>query len=64
MQAFVETTGVDGFDHIADVDLTVWQRYAVVSQPSFVFLNDDGTAHVRNGALGEEQLAELIEGLL
>lgn len=44
--------------------MTVWQRYDVISQPAFVFLNDDGTGHVNNGALGPDALDELVEQLL
>jgi thiol-disulfide isomerase/thioredoxin len=66
MRAFVADTGTDGLEHLVDADGSLWQRFGVVSQPSFAFVSPDGAVELFGGALGAEQLearaAALITG--
>ncbi len=64
MQAFVADLDLNGFEHIADVDGTVWTDFGVTSQPAFVFIDDDGTSEVLISALGEEALTGRVEALI
>ena len=64
MEAFVADLDLSGFEHIADVDGTVWTDFGVTSQPAFVFINDDGTSEVLISALGEEALTDRVETLI
>ena len=64
MVDFVDTFGVDGFPHIADLDTAIWARYGVTTQPAFVFIDDDGSHDVHVGALGEDGLRDRLDTLL
>lgn len=64
MTRFVADYGVDAFEHIADFDLELWRYFGITSQPAFVFINDDGSATGRLGALGVERLTERVESLI
>lgn len=64
MVAFVEDTGVGGFEHLIDADGLVWQELGVFDQPAFAFINDDGTVEVNVGALGEEELTNRLQALI
>lgn len=63
MRQFVTNTGVDAFPHIADIDGEIWEAFGVGSQPSFAFINDDGTVEVVIGAIGKEGLVERMTAL-
>ena len=47
---------------MSDTDNSVWERYGVISQPIYAFINDDGTTEVTRLPVAE--LAERIEQLL
>ncbi len=64
MTEFISNTGVTDFLHLADLNAEVWAEFGVQSQPSFAFVNDDGTFTVHIGALGVEGLTEQIEALI
>ena len=63
MAEFVSTFGVEGFPNIADLDNEVWARYEVRTQPTFVFINDDGTSELSTRP-GIDGLTEQIELLI
>ncbi len=63
MQAFIDRHGVDGFDHLVDGDGSLWERFGIVTQPAWVFINDDGTAKTLVGILGEDGLNREIDEL-
>ncbi len=62
--AFVEDLGVDQFPHVVDESGELWRAYGVTSQPSFYFINDDGTANGYVGAMGVEGMSEQLEIIL
>lgn len=64
MQAFVSETGTGGFIHLADVDGSLWSRFGVVAQPSFVFVASSGEAQSFTGGLGEKDLRDVANQLL
>lgn len=63
IRGFVDKYEVEGFEHIIDEGGVVWEQYGVTSQPSFAFINDDGTVETRIGAMGLEGLSEVAEML-
>jgi hypothetical protein len=63
MQAFVDDYEVGGFPHIEDLENVIWRRYGVSTQPTFVFIDDDGSISTAP-ALGEAGLAERVSELL
>lgn len=64
IESFVNSRGVDGFEHAVDDTGGVWVAYEVATQPAVVFLNDDGSFTTHNGAIGVDGLIEGIEALL
>lgn len=64
MAGFVEDHGLGGFEHVADPGASIWRAFEITAQPSFVFINDDGSITRRVGGLSEEQLSEQIDLLL
>jgi thiol-disulfide isomerase/thioredoxin len=56
MRSFVQDTGTGSLQHLVDADGSLWQRFRVVNQPSFAFVDPDGSVELFAGALGAEQL--------
>lgn len=63
MQDFVDDYDLDAFEHLADLDGSLWQRFGIVQQPAYAFIDADGTIDVVRGELGEAGLAERIDAL-
>ncbi len=55
---------MNGFDHVIDPDGSIWAAYDILSQPSFAFLNNDGTTETHLGPLGVDGLSQRIDNLL
>jgi hypothetical protein len=64
MQAFVSETKTGGFTHVADVDGSIWNRFGVAAQPSFVFIDSSGKAESFLGGLGADDLRDVANELL
>ncbi len=64
MRGFVSDTKVTGFEHLADVDGSIWSRFGVVSQPSFVFVSADGTVQKVVGSLSSDGLRQRAQALI
>ncbi len=67
MAAFVERHGVGSFPHVVDPEgasESVWARFGIVTQPAWVFVNDDGSTETLVGILGEDGLNAEIDALL
>lgn len=62
MQEFVADTGTGAITHVVDPDGSLWNRFGVVTQPAFVFVDGDGNAESFAGSLSElrEMLAALV----
>lgn len=63
MRAFVSETGTDGFTHVEDVDGALWNRFGVVAQPAFVFVDRAGKAQTFAGSLDAAQLRTMFDRL-
>ena len=63
MRDFVEDYDVGGFEHLEDVDGSLWERFGVVQQPAYAFVDDSGEIEVYRGALGEDGIAERVAAL-
>ena len=61
---FIGEQGVRDFDHVVDPDGSLWSTLEISGQPSFAFINDDGTIERVRGRLGEDALIERVESLL
>jgi thiol-disulfide isomerase/thioredoxin len=64
MQAFVQETATGGFTHVADVDGSLWARFGVVAQPSFVFVTPSGEAETFTGGMDAAELRDVANELL
>lgn len=64
ISTFIDDNGLDGFEHISDLDGQLWNRFSVTGQPTFILLDDGGSITRQVGALEpdafEAMLAELI----
>jgi thiol-disulfide isomerase/thioredoxin len=63
MQEFVAQTGTEGLTHVADTAGDVWQQFGVVSQPTFVFVDDDGRSQTFAGGLSQASLVDAMRQL-
>lgn len=64
MNSFVTENGVDGFDHVADLNGELWRVFGVSAQPSYVFINDDGTIQRHIGGMASSDLVAQLEELI
>ncbi|MGH3615970.1 MAG: TlpA family protein disulfide reductase [Pseudonocardia sp.] len=63
MQAFVSDTGVGAITHVTDTDGTLWNRFGVVSQPAFVFVDRSGSTKSVAGSIGADGLRAAVDEL-
>lgn len=63
MVTFVEDYDVGAFEHLNDVDGSLWQRFDVVRQPAYAFIDDTGTVEIVRGELGEDGIADRVATL-
>lgn len=64
MEAFVAEHGLEHVTTIADVDGAVWQRFGVVGQPTWIFVDGEtGAVAQRFGFLAEDDLAAILQTL-
>lgn len=64
MQEFIDNFGVEGFEHIADVDGSVWASFGVTYQPAFAFIDADGTVTTVPGSLPRSEIVERANELV
>jgi thiol-disulfide isomerase/thioredoxin len=64
MKQFVKDTHTSGFTHLADTDGSIWLRFQIPAQPSFVSVTSKGTAYQHIGGLSKAELYTLTEQLL
>jgi len=64
MEAFVAEHGLEHVTNIVDVDGAVWQRFGVVGQPTWIFIDGETGALARHlGLLAQDDLAALLQAL-
>jgi len=63
MRAFVGDTGTGTITHVVDADGALWNRFGVVSQPAFVFVDGSGVTRSFAGSLGAEDLRAALDEL-
>ena len=63
MRQFVADTGTGSFPHLVDAEGRLWNRFDVVSQPAFVFVDRAGDVETFAGSLGGEDLRAIVDDL-
>ena len=63
MREFVGDTGTGALTHVVDTDGALWNRFGIVSQPAFVFVDGSGAARSFSGSLGAEDLRAALDEL-
>ncbi len=63
MQGFVTEYQVGSFQHLADLDASIWRRFGVTRQPTYAFISPDGSVEVVKDQLSEAQLADRLRQL-
>ncbi len=63
MQSFVTDYGVGGFQHLADLDASIWQRFGVTYQPAYAFVGADGSIDVVKSRVSAEELDSRLASL-
>lgn len=63
MRAFVEDTGTGDLQHLVDADGSLWQRFAVVTQPAYAFVSPEGEVELFAGGLGADELRTRVAAL-
>ena len=48
----------------SDTQREVWAEFGVTSQPSWAFIDDDGTVEIHRGSLNQNRLNERIDALI
>lgn len=63
MQGFVTKYQVGSFQHLADLDASIWRRFDVTYQPAYAFISPDGSVEVVKDQLSEAQLTDRLRQL-
>lgn len=63
MQGFIDTFSIE-FPQAVSEDGSLWARFGVPYQPAWVFVNDDGSAQVVQGAISEQDLTGILDQLI
>lgn len=64
MRDFVGDTSTGAMTHLVDGDGSLWQRFGVVTQPAFAFVERDGSVRTFTGSLDEQELRQAADELL
>lgn len=64
MERFVDDTGTTALTHVVDRDGSLWKRFGITSQPSFVFVSADGGVTAVHGGMKESELTTAVTDLL
>ncbi len=63
MQGFVTKYQVGSFQHLADLDASVWRRFGITQQPAYAFVRPNGSVEVVKNQLSEAELAARLRQL-
>lgn len=61
---FIEERDVGAFPHIVDESGDIWAGFDVRSQPSFVFVNDDGSVSPPTRSLTQSEIEDRLDELV
>jgi thiol-disulfide isomerase/thioredoxin len=64
MKGFIKDTHTNIFLHLADESGTIWNRFKIVSQPSFIFISKSGVAYRLVGSLAKNDLFSITSDLI
>lgn len=64
MKGFIKDTKTGGFQHLADESGLIWNKFEIVSQPSFIFISKSGVAERIAGSLSKSELFSMTKDLL
>lgn len=64
MKGFVSDTDTGSITHVVDDSGAIWSSYGVAAQPSFAFIDDDGSVKVFIGALGKDGITKQMKALV
>lgn len=64
MATFVDQTATGRLEHLADVDGSLWRRFGVIAQPTFVFVAPSGVTTSFACSLGADELRTRALGLV
>ena len=64
VEEFITTFAVEEFPHVYDPDGEIWARYAVSSQPAWIFINSKGESQRAFGVLGDTALHDEVQKIL
>lgn len=64
MKGFIKETKTEGFQHLADESGLIWNRFQIVSQPSFIFISKSGVSYRIVGSLSKSELFSMTKDLL
>lgn len=64
MKGFVSDTGTGDFTHLSDLDGSLWARFGVPAQPSFVFVTRTGDAQRVIGGISADDLSHVLDQLV
>lgn len=60
MKKFVTENEVSGFQHLADLDASVWTRFGITQQPAYAFIYPSGSIEIVKEQLTEQALNNKI----
>jgi len=63
MQQFVDKYQLGAVPQLADTDGVVWEKFGVLAQPAFAFVNAKGLVDVVEGPLSESELTRRVTAL-
>ncbi|WP_037267611.1 redoxin domain-containing protein [Kibdelosporangium aridum] len=64
IKKFVTDYKVGGFQHVADLDASIWTQFGVTQQPAYAFISPDGKVDVVKQQLSESALTERVGALV
>lgn len=63
MKKFVAENEVSGFQHLADLDASIWTRFGITQQPAYAFVYPSGSIEIVKEQLTEQRLNEKVSQL-
>lgn len=64
MKEFVDQTGVTSLNHAIDDDGSLWKRFGITSQPSYVFVTSEGDVRSVKSGMSEADFKQAASDLV